>query len=127
MRYGLTRILPASLTFVVPLCIYFKTSYPSVAFIDSGELAVVCRTLGIAHPTGYPLYTLIGRLFTLFPGPVISWLNLLSAILVCGSIYFFYLSLKEILSKTDFTAHSGLAWMYALVSFSLFWAFTPTL
>ncbi|MFN0151271.1 MAG: protein O-mannosyl-transferase family [bacterium] len=35
---------------------------------DGPEFAAVALTLGIAHPTGYPLYTLIGRLFTLVPG-----------------------------------------------------------
>jgi len=35
---------------------------------DGPEFAAVALTLGIAHPTGYPLYTLIGRLFTLLPG-----------------------------------------------------------
>ena len=57
---GLGVALPA-------LFLYWQTSYPTVAYIDSGELAIVNWTLGIAHPTGYPLYTLIGRLFSLLP------------------------------------------------------------
>jgi len=51
-----------------PLLIYSLTIAPSVTFIDSGELISVSRFLGIAHPTGYPLYTLLGRLFTFFGG-----------------------------------------------------------
>lgn len=53
--------------FVLTLFLYLLTRYPSVAYIDSGELAVVNGTLGIAHPTGYPLYTILGRLFALLP------------------------------------------------------------
>ena len=48
--------------------------------MDSGELAVASYYLGVAHPTGYPLYTLLGRLFTLLPlGDVAYRLNLMSA------------------------------------------------
>jgi hypothetical protein len=46
---------------------YAATAAPSVAtlFDDSLEFQVVLPTLGIAHPSGYPLYTLLGKLFTL--------------------------------------------------------------
>ena len=42
------------------LVLYVTTSAPSVAtiFDDSLEFQVVLPTLGIAHPSGYPLYTL---------------------------------------------------------------------
>ena len=39
--------------------IYLFTLAPSVVQIDSGELAALQITLGIAHPTGYPLFTII--------------------------------------------------------------------
>ncbi len=42
---------------------YILTLCPTIALSDSGELAAVCATLGVAHPTGYPLYTLFGRVF----------------------------------------------------------------
>ena len=51
--------------------IYLFTLAPSVVQIDSGELATVQATLGIAHPTGYPLFTMIGYLFSLIPLPII--------------------------------------------------------
>ena len=62
--------------------IYLITLAPSVIQIDSGELAAVQATLGIAHPTGYPLFTMAGFLFQLIPLPVttILKLNLLSAL-----------------------------------------------
>ena len=49
-------LLTAFFVFVV----YLFTIAPSVVQIDSGELAAVQITLGIAHPTGYPLFTIIG-------------------------------------------------------------------
>ncbi len=47
---------------------YILTMMPTVGLIDSGELALACAEPGIAHPTGYPLYTLIGRVFVMFAG-----------------------------------------------------------
>ena len=42
---------------------------PSVSFIDCGELATCCVKLGICHPTGYPLFTILGHLFSFIPFP----------------------------------------------------------
>ncbi|MEW6679624.1 MAG: DUF2723 domain-containing protein [bacterium] len=48
--------------------VYLHTLTPTVEFHDSGELISVAYTLGIAHPPGYPLYTLLGEVFiTLIP------------------------------------------------------------
>ncbi len=62
--------------------VYALTLVPAVGLIDSGELAAGCFLLNILHPTGYPLYTLLGRLVTLVPvGAVITRVALLSALL----------------------------------------------
>jgi hypothetical protein len=66
------------------LTLYAATSAPSVAtlFDDSLEFQVVLPTLGIAHPSGYPLFTLVGKLATLvipFRDPA-GRANLLSAV-----------------------------------------------
>jgi len=45
-------------TGLVVFIVYIFTLAPSVVQIDSGELAAVQATLGIAHPTGYPLFTI---------------------------------------------------------------------
>lgn len=85
--------------------IYLITLAPSVIQIDSGELAAVQATLGIAHPTGYPLFTMAGFLFQLIPLPVttILKLNLLSALwsaLAVAVFSFFVLDvLKYVLSN----------------------------
>ncbi|MBU1707868.1 DUF2723 domain-containing protein [bacterium] len=47
--------------------VYLFTSAPGLGLIDSGELTAVVWKLGIAHPTGYPLYTIIGHLFSMLP------------------------------------------------------------
>lgn len=64
------------------LVVYLLTLIPAVGLIDSGELAAGCLRMNILHPTGYPLYTLLGRLATLVPlGAVITRVALLSALL----------------------------------------------
>ncbi len=70
--------------------LYAITAAPSVAtvFDDSLEFHVVLPTLGIAHPSGYPLYTLLGRLVSALPfGPdPAGRLNLLSALLAAAAV-----------------------------------------
>lgn len=81
-------IFGAVLVFVISFIVYLLTMAPSVPFIDGGELATVCATLGIAHPTGYPIFCLIGYLFAHFPiaEHIIVRLNIMSAFFVaCGS------------------------------------------
>ena len=74
--------------FVVPLtfAVYLLTLSPTVGLIDSGELAAGCYMLNILHPTGYPLYTMLGRLATLVPvAMVVNRVAVLSAVLAaCG-------------------------------------------
>src|SRR3990172_6547598 len=67
--------------------VYLTTLCPTVSFTDAGELATVATTLGIAHPTGYPLFTLLGRLAVMIPsaGEEIVRLNLLAAVLTAAS------------------------------------------
>ncbi len=77
----LKGFLPFGILFGVSLFVYTRTVSPTVNFIDSGELISVSYLLGIAHPTGYPLYTLLGRLFTLaeISPPAVS-MNFMSAL-----------------------------------------------
>ncbi|MCW8810576.1 MAG: DUF2723 domain-containing protein [Ignavibacteriaceae bacterium] len=76
--------------------IYLITLAPSVVQIDSGELAAVQATLGIAHPTGYPLFTMVGYLFSLIPLPFtkIFQLNILAAIYCAAAIGVFSYTIK---------------------------------
>jgi hypothetical protein len=77
----------------VALATYLYALAPGVAFIDSGELAAVVSTLGIAHPTGYPLFTLVGWLFSRLPlaHEQIVRLNVMAAILCAAGVFMFVL------------------------------------
>jgi hypothetical protein len=77
---------------LITFCIYLSTLYRSVGYTDSGELAAVICTLGIAHPTGYPLFTVLGRCWVMLPLPweEILRLNILSAVLVSIVVSLFF-------------------------------------
>ena len=47
------------------LAVYFFTLAPTVTLEDSGELAVASDYLGVPHPPGYPIWTLVTWLFQL--------------------------------------------------------------
>ncbi len=66
--------------FVVPLLVYLYTLAPSLNFEDSVEFALGCAVLGVDHPSGYPLETLVGHLFTYLPFGEVAWrVNVASA------------------------------------------------
>jgi len=81
--------------------IYLITLAPSVVEIDSGELATVQATLGIAHPTGYPLFTLAGYIFSKIPLPftTIFQVNILAAIWCSLAVGIFTYTSKFILDN----------------------------
>ena len=91
------KILLSSIIFVLSFAVYAVTAAPDVTFTDAGELAGVCVTLGIAHPTGYPLFVLLGHLWYFLPLPVseIYSLNLFVGVLTAiSSVVFFYIILS---------------------------------
>ncbi len=91
VRPALAEHLCSILAFVIPLILYLNTLSPSVLPGDSGEFQFVVPTLGIPHPTGYPLYLILGRLFTLLPVGTVAWrLNLFSAVAAAGAVWAAY-------------------------------------
>lgn len=62
--------------------LYLPTLAPGLLYGDSAELQTLAQTLGLTHPTGYPVYVLIARLFVaLVPlGSIAYRVNLLSAV-----------------------------------------------
>lgn len=77
---GLSVFFPA-------LALYVRTMLPDVGTWDTAEFQTVGIVLGIAHPTGYPTYTLLGWLASVvlqpFGEPALR-ANLLSAILAAA-------------------------------------------
>lgn len=84
---------------------------------DSGELVAAVHTLGIPHPSGYPLYVLLGKLWTvLIPiGSIAFRMSLFSAACASAAISGLYLLGRQL----------GLGALAALFS-SLLLAFSPS-
>jgi hypothetical protein len=85
------------------LAIYASTVSPSVNFIDSGELITALHEPGVAHPPGYPLYTLMGYVVSHLLWGEIAWrVNILSAFwgaLAVGTIFLLIVSLINYLGS----------------------------
>src|SRR5262249_25040479 len=75
------------------LALYVYTAARDIVVGDTPELMTVAVTLGVAHPSGYPLLTLLGHVFSLLPfGPVAFRLDLLAAVCGAGAVGFIYLT-----------------------------------
>lgn len=59
-------LAPAAV-FAIALGVYLRTMMPGVGYWDTAEFQTVPHLLGIMHTTGYPTYTLVGKLFSLLP------------------------------------------------------------
>ena len=86
-------ILPALALSVGSFVLYILTLAPTVLFADGGEFQFVPYILGIAHPTGYPLYLLLGWVWShILPiGDVAYRMNLFSALWAALAVGLSYL------------------------------------
>lgn len=107
------------------LGLYIYTLAPSVATQgDSGELVTVASRLGIAHSPGYPVYTLVGYLFSLLPFGSLAWrLNLFSAVTHAATLVVFALIIWEVTKSRLAAIGGGIVlgisytfWLYSLIA-----------
>ena len=104
---------------VLAFALYAMTAAPSVAtvFDDSLEFQVVLPTLGIAHPSGYPLYTLLGFLVS----RLAPWrdpaggANLFSALAAAAAVGMFFLVARHVAGSRAAAAIATIALMLSPV------------
>lgn len=85
VRVFLRRHLPVIFLALSLMGVYLSTLAPGLTWAndgsDGGDLIAAAYTGGVAHPTGYPLYLLLARLFQFVPlGSLAYRTNLLSAL-----------------------------------------------
>lgn len=106
----------AAAAFVVPLTLYAFSLSAAPASWDTAELQGVPYLLGIAHPTGFPLFILAGWLFThvVAVSSVAYRMNLFCAI--CGA--FAALALYDVARELRIPRFIALlcAWYFALTN-----------
>lgn len=103
--------------------LYGLTAAPSIValFDDTLEFQLVLPTFGIAHPTGYPLYTLFGGLWV-HSIPVGNWAwrtNLLSAVLAAATVAMLFVCARSVTSRGRDGRGDGWAGLAAALAFGL--------
>lgn len=85
----------ALLLFAGTVGLYLRTLAPGLLAGDSGEFQMAAWRLGLAHPTGYPFYLILGSIWQhlLALGGVnpAYALNMFSALIGAGAVALFYL------------------------------------
>src|SRR5256885_4837649 len=76
----------AALCALAVFAIYIATLAPTTAFWDTSEYIAAARVLGIPHPPGNPLFTLLAHTFGLLPlaSSYAARINLFAA--VCSAL-----------------------------------------
>jgi hypothetical protein len=80
------------------LALNLRTLAPSLLWSDEGEFQFQIAILGVPHQTGYPLYVLLGKLWTLLvPARNIAYrVNLLSAVFGVVTVLLVYMAIKRV-------------------------------
>jgi hypothetical protein len=100
-KRGLLFVGFVVLSFLINFTLYLMTLAPTVTFEDSGEFICAAYHLGVPHEPGYPLFAMLGKLFTLLPfGTVAFRVNCLSAFFTALAGVFVFFSTVLLVEKT---------------------------
>ncbi|MGD8627092.1 MAG: DUF2723 domain-containing protein, partial [Anaerolineae bacterium] len=127
-RRRLADGLAAALLGAGALIVYATTLAPTVLGGDGGEFQFVPYLLGVAHPTGYPLYCLLGWAWShLLPlGDVAYRMNLFSALWAAAAAGLLYPTALHLLGRAIPDVPPALKRLAAALA-SATLALTPTL
>ncbi|MBO5592393.1 MAG: DUF2723 domain-containing protein, partial [Prevotella sp.] len=108
--------LLAWLMFAIAATVYCMTVEPTASLWDCPEFIACGYKLEIGHPPGAPFFMLAANLFSQFassPSQVALMVNLLSALLSAGCIFFLFLTIthlsEKLIVKDEFTLHYSLS------------------
>ncbi len=92
----LKEIIILTVLLFLVLWVYLNTTHPVFKNNDSPETSIASFTLGIGHPPGYPLFTMIAKIFVLIPlaNPAFR-VNLFSIFLSIIILLFTYFFIKN--------------------------------
>ena len=113
-----------ALAFVV----YLRTLAPTITWrndgADSGDLVTAAFALGIPHPPGYPLYTLMAAVFARLPlDEPARGVNLFSALCAAGAIALFFNATRALIKGNLVSENSDSRIIAASVALTI--AFSP--
>ena len=108
----------ALLLFITSFALYVRTLASSLLYGDSAEFQTIAYTLGVGHPTGYPIYVLLAKLFTFLPAGDIAYrVNLFSGFSATLTVAILYLITRKLCAIYSAAIYSSLA----LALMPLFW------
>jgi hypothetical protein len=92
------RVLPPFAAFAVPAAAYIASASVEPGSWDTAELQGVPYMLGIAHPTGFPLYTLVGYVWShlVAIGSIAFRMNAMSGVAIAITALAAYAVAREI-------------------------------
>jgi hypothetical protein len=110
--------------FLVSFVLYLFTLSPGLQAADGGEFQLVAARWGVAHPPGYPLYSVLGGIFARLPlGGGAAWrLNLFSALTAAATLALVGSTARRMTGS----ARAGVIAALALGSATTFWATATT-
>ncbi|MFC1489829.1 protein O-mannosyl-transferase family [Candidatus Latescibacterota bacterium] len=120
----LNKIIAAGIFFIM-LFMYLMTAAPTISFWDCGEFVTCSFIMGIPHPPGSPLLSLIGRVMTLIPfydfrgegfSEIAYRVTLLDVMLGALTVMLTYLILVKLIHK--FRPYKGVMIEEAVAMFS---------
>jgi hypothetical protein len=118
-RAEISKLGIAFLLFLSTLVLYILTLAPGPLGGDAGEFQTAASVWGLTHPTGYPLYMLLIKVWALLPiGTVAYRVNLLAAVLAACAIGLFYTALQTLIQHRLASALAALALAFS----PLFWS-----
>lgn len=82
--------IAVSVLMLATAVLYGLTLCPTVYWYDSAEFSAHAVTLGVPHPPGYPLYTMVAHVFTWLPGEPALGVNRMSAVFGVGAVVILY-------------------------------------
>ncbi len=113
------NVIIALILFALTLAVYGATMCRTIYTGDDGDFITAMATGGTPHPTGYPLFCLLGRVFLLLPlGEPAFRINLMTAICGASAVAFCFRLLARLLRPGQ--------WILAATG-ALIWGFAPTL
>ncbi|UCH71922.1 MAG: DUF2723 domain-containing protein, partial [Thermoplasmatales archaeon] len=125
VNYKIRQNIDLILIFSFTCGVYIYNLSPSVFGGDSGDFLSAIAVKGVPHPSGYPLYTILGLFFNSLPiRATIAWkVGLISTILSSLAVVFLYMIVEELTNHKSIALISSLTlafiqpfWIYAEVT-----------
>ncbi|HKI73810.1 MAG TPA: DUF2723 domain-containing protein, partial [Pseudomonadales bacterium] len=113
---ALRRLAPPLAIFVLSLATFVLTMPRTITLEDGGLFQMVCHLGGIAHPPGYPLFTVLCRAMVHSPDVMAG--NLVSAVFGALAATVFFEVARLIRNDIAFAWVASLAWAWS----ATFWS-----